>query len=371
MRIVAVFILMTFFLQALAQQDSVSNGVSFGLRYFGGQIYVHTNKIYLDAPRYSSGVEFSYQKQTTGTKDWHQRFGFPEVSVNGFYSNNGSKALGYAVAIYPAIQFKVVSTVRSQIFFKVGGGLGMSSKRWQRIPASDSLNNFVGSRLNNFSMFQLGWRQDVHQHITLQAGLHFYHLSNAAARSPNFGINTLGVHLGINYHLQKVVHHFPKRVLQKQPNPLNIGLAGIFGMAEDKAPNGPIYPIATGSISLQQMYRKKSRVIFGADATRNNRSYALIRNTFQYNANGRYITPWQITAFLGHEFLFGKIGLPVMAGVYLTRPLGGPRIYQKLGLNYHFFESRSQFIKDTYLTLLLKTHFAQAQHAELGIGFLF
>ncbi|HOZ50517.1 MAG TPA: acyloxyacyl hydrolase [Chitinophagaceae bacterium] len=353
---------------SFAQKKNKSNGVSFGMNYYGGKILIHTNKIHLNPPPYSSAFEISYNKQTLGNKDWHHRFGFPEVALNSIFSMNGSKELGNAIAFYPSIKFRILRLNKIEWYYKFGGGIGLASKHWNRTPYSDSMNNIIGSQVNNFTMFQTGIRYSINPKWTAQAGLHFYHLSNAAARSPNYGINTLGVNVGLNYHPKNEVTHFEKQQLKKRKNPLNFNLASSIAFAEDKTPDGPLYPIFTGTASFIKMYKNKNRIMIGSDAIYNTRFRALIRNTFQTN-NNEFISTWQYTAFLGHEFLFGRVGFPLIAGAYLNRPLEGKKIYQKLGMNYHFHHPKEGTFKDVYLSLMLKTHLVQAQYAELGLGF--
>jgi len=362
------FLLFLFLPVYVLSQPLSSDGTALSMSYMAGKIFMHTPKIHLKAPPYSSGVELSYKKQTTGTKDWQQRFGFPEVGVNLFLSMNGSKELGTALGIYPSIQFRLLTFKKAYWYFKLGGGIGLVSKHWERTPAADSMNNVIGSALNNFTMFQSGIRFTLNQHWTTNAGIHFYHLSNAAIRSPNFGINTFGIHVGVNYHPKGVVHVVEKKELIKRKNPLNLSGSVSIAFAEDKTADGPVYPIATGTLFGSKMYCNKSRIMVGMDAIYNTKSRAFIRNTYQMK-DGKYLSSWQYTAFLGHEFLFGRIGFPVIAGAYLNRPVGGKKIYQKLGMNLHYFHRNDKIIKDAYISLLLKTHLVQAQYAELGFGF--
>jgi hypothetical protein len=363
-----VLILLTLLPAQLFAQASLSNGVAFGANYMGGKIFLHTPKIHVSQPAYSSGLELSYRKQTTGTKDWHQRFGFPEVGLNVFLSNNGSALLGHAIGIYPSIQFRILSLHKAYWYGKFGGGIGYVSKHWERTPAADSMNNIVGSAVNNFTMLQTGIRFLMSDYLTGQVGLHFYHLSNAAARSPNYGINTYGLHAGISVHPQQVVRQFDSRSLTHFKNPMNLCFSSTLAFAEDKTPDGPLYPVFTGTVSAYTMYRNKNRVLLGTDAIYNYHTRALIHNGFQMKG-GTYLSPWQYTAFAGHEFLFGNIGFPLIVGAYLNRPVGGKKMYQKLGMNYHFYRHPSMIVKDAFLSLVLKTHLAQAQYAELGFGF--
>ncbi|MBK7761799.1 MAG: acyloxyacyl hydrolase [Bacteroidetes bacterium] len=365
-----IYLLLCLPFSLFAQENTWLDGSALGINYLGGKILMHTPKIYVEAPPYSSAIEVSYTKQTLGNKPWHQKFGFPEAAVNFCYSMNGSSELGNAIAIYPSIQFKILGNTKLHWFGKVGGGLGFINQRWQRTPTTDSMNNIIGSKLNNFSMFQTGIRYKVDKHWSAQLGLHFYHLSNAAARSPNFGINTFGLHAGIHYFPNGIMDNFIKQEQIKIKNALHVGLSSTIAFAEAKTPDGPLYRIVSLTVQGAKMYRNKNRILFGSDVIYSSKSRAFIHST-QQTKNGKLITPWQYTAFIGHEFLFGRTGFPVYAGAYVTRPIGGEKIYQKVGITYHFYRSPQQFAKDMYAALILKTHLVQAQYAELGIGVLF
>ena len=355
-------------LSLLAQEEKTR--WSLGANYLGGKIIIHTPKIYASAPPYSQAMEFSYAKQTIGNHAWQQRFGFPETALNVTVAQNGSKLLGTSYGIYPSIQFRVLSNEKSYWYFKLGGGLGLNSTSWQRTPAKDSLNNIIGSRINNFTIFQTGVRTRLNERISLQTGIHFYHVSNAAARTPNYGINTVGAYIGLHYHPNGSVYQPVKKEWPKQKNPLNIGIRTAIAFAEAKTPDGPLYPYYHLSLYGAKMYRNKSRAILGVDATYSAELYAAYKNN--YNHAGREREQAIIySAFLGHEFVFGKIGFPLQFGYYINRPAGGRPYYQKLGINYHFYRYDQRTIKDVFVFTQLFTELTQAQYAEIGIGFLF
>jgi hypothetical protein len=352
----------------MAQKDS--SKISFGLNYHGGKILIHTPKIYAQAPPYSQALEFSYAKQTTGNAYWQQRFGFPETALNFCVAANGSSILGYSFGLYPSIQFRILGGKKSYWYFKLGGGIGVNTKAWQRTPASDSINNILGSKVNNFTLFQTGLRFKVNERFSVQSGFHFYHVSNAATRTPNYGINTLGGFVGLHYHPYGNAYEVNKKEWPKLKNPLNIGAKVAIAFAESKTSDGPIYPYYHASLFASKMYRNKSRAIVGLDATYSSELYASFKNS--YNHIGREKQAAVIySAFLAHEFVFGKIGFPLQLGFYLNRPAGGRSKYQKLGINYHVYHDDSRRCKDLFLFTQLFTENVNAQYAEVGIGFMF
>ena len=364
MRILFFCLLLSTHLQAQTRGDA------WGVQYMGGRILIHTPKIHVEAPSCSWATEFSYQHQTSGKKDWHQRFGFPEASINLCYANYGDAQLGSSIAVYPAIQCKIIGNTHRYWYGKMGGGIGYANRRWQRLPAADSMNNIIGSHLNNFSMFQSGIHFTIAPRWSAQAGVQFYHLSNAASRSPNYGINTFGAHIGLQYHPNGIIDHFEKRDIPRRKNPFLLNAGSSLGFAESKTVDGPLYRIATLSLSAVKRYRNKNNIMLGCDAIYSSKTRAYIFSTNQTNRRGESLSPWQYTTYVGHEFLFGHTGFPIYAGAYLNRPVGGSKIYQRLGINYYFVQKEKGWCRAMYAQLLLKTHLIQAQYAELGLGFM-
>lgn len=369
MRIVLVLILILLCGHAFAGTDSLKN-YSYGVNYLGGKIYLHTPKIYVAAPPYSQALEFNFNKQTLGNAYWQQRFGFPETGLSVCVAHYGSPLIGWAAGLYPTIQFRIINFGKGYWYWKLGGGIGIASKSWKRTPPEDSINNIIGSTVNNFTMIQTGIRYQIATNWTIQAGLHFFHVSNAGMRKPNFGINTTGGFVGVNYHPKGFVNHFEKADQRPYKNPLNFGIQAACSFAEAKIANGPMYPTYGLSAFAAKMYRGKSRFALGVDLTYVSRLYAHYKTNFQYPGSER-AHAWIGSVFMANEFVFGKIGLPLQLGYYLNRPAGGYPIYEKLGINWHFYRHPDKRIKDLYLSTQLKTHYATADYAEFGVGLLF
>lgn len=376
MKNVCTFIFLLFSFHSAAQKDSLHatpadlKNYSYGVNYFGGKILIHTPKIYLQPPAYSQALEFNFNKQTLGNAAWQERFGFPETGLSVCIAHHGSSQLGIAAGLYPTIQFRIINFKSGYWYWKIGGGIGINTKSWERTPAADSMNNIVGSTINNFTMIQSGFRLKIAPKWSLQTGVHFYHVSNAGARKPNFGINTMGAHIGVNYHPKGFVNHFAKAPATKRENPLNFGVQSAVSFSEDKTPDGPMYANYNITLFAGKMYRGKNRFSIGAEGTYNSKLYALFKNTYKFPGNERQHA-WQYACFIANEFVFGKIGLPLQLGYYFNRPNGGEPIYQKLGINYHFYHQKNKWVKDMYLLTQLKTHYATADFAEFGLGVLF
>lgn len=325
--------------------------------------FFHTPKIHLVKAPYTQSVEITYSKHTRGKAYWQERFGYPEPSLSLLIVNNGEAALGYTIGVYPSIQFRMVGGRKAFWYGRFGGGIGWVTRHWSR---QDTLNNIIGGRVNNVSMFQTGFRYLLGKKWSIQTGLCFYHASNASARQPNFGLNNYGCFVGLNFHpngVPKEYIHTPKDEKKQR----TFGMKASFAMAEDKMPDGPMYSYYNWTIFIQKNIRGKYHLFGGTDFTYNSRYYALFKNNFQYPGKER-LKSFRNTVFVGYEFLFGKVGFPLQLGLYSSRPLGGPLIYQKLGIQWYMVNRPESTIKRVFLFTQLKTHLVQAEFAEFGLG---
>lgn len=371
MRFIYITTIFVFLVNSLwaKNKDSLKN-YSYGMNYLYGNVLFHTPKINIQNKVIAHAVEFQYNKQTLGNKIWQQRFGFPETGLSILYAQYSDKRLGSAVGIYPSIQFRLLNFKNSFLYFRMGGGIGIATKHWHRVPYSDTMNNIIGSTLNNVTTFMIGYRVKIASEWSAQVGAHFYHVSNAAARKPNFGINTLGGYVGVQYHPRGFVNAFEKKEDEHRENPFHLAIQTGIGFSEDKAPDGQMYPTYNLNIYAGKMYRGKSRMSVGAEIFYIRKLYALFKNTYQKGGHEKW-NALQYALHLQHEFVWGKIGFPMQLGMYLNKPNGGNTLYQKVGINYHPYHNNNKFLNDIYIYTQLKTHYATADYAEVGIGFMF
>ena len=242
---------------------------------------------------------------------------------------------------------------------------------WGRFPIEDTINNIIGSRLNNFSQVQTNLQYKISENLNLKLGGFFNHLSNGAARKPNLGINFSGLIVGLDYfpNGQKKVRQ--KNEYQKEKNKLQFGLRSAFSLVEDAVADGPFYSVFHQSFMVTKKVQQKNRVFFGADLTYNERNFAFLKNN-AYCPGKEKNGAWNSSVFGGMEFLFGKLGMPIQAGLYTKKMANEGKVwYQKLGMNYYVYENKQTFIKTVYLSTLLKTHLSIADNIEFCLGFLF
>lgn len=337
-----------------------------------GKIIRHTKKFTGPIPDQSYALQLNILKQTWGQKDWHQRRNFPQVGLGFIYINyNRPDIYGSAFGVYPNIQLPIIRRTKWEWVFNAGMGLGYVTKPYQRMPVQNLENVAIGGHLNNVSPFATDLRWKIDRHWDAQAGFSFVHVSNAAFQQPNLGINMWGVHLGVRY--------FP---LMKMPSPIHRELSDFhnnwrfnykYSMAfiEKMPADGPLYPVYMLAAGFSHRYWNKNKVHVGFDYSYNTGTYAFLKS-IEDKRGEESASSYQVAAFVGNEFLLGRVGVLFQLGFYLKESHDMNEIfYQKLGGVFYFYRSEKGIIKDVYGTALLKTHKAVAEFPEFGLGIAF
>ncbi|MDV7397011.1 acyloxyacyl hydrolase, partial [Arthrospira platensis SPKY1] len=92
--------------------------------------------------------------------------------------------------------------LKKRLQLRVAQGLARNSNPYNR--ETNFRNNAFGQQWMSANTFMLRYNQPLsHVPISLHAGLVFTHFSNGRFQFPNRGLNTYGVHAGIQYHTKK------------------------------------------------------------------------------------------------------------------------------------------------------------------------
>ncbi len=360
----------TFFLLAKhAEAQDKWDGVGIESNFFAGKIFPHTPRFPKQLPDMVKGYELSAVFQTYGKKDWHARRKYPLVGFSFMLTDYGIDSVyGKCLSIYPSLQLPILSYKNFEWTFKASFGLGYVTRPYERYPNFDTLNKAIGSGFNNFSLFATDIRYRVNQHIDIQAGGTFFHVSNAAFRTPNLGINTYGAHIGLRYF---PTTSQPERI-QREVQPLkNRWLAQVrLGMAakENHIPDGPMYPVYIVSAFASKRYMSRNKALIGLDYSYHSNMYAFLR-TSEIEVGKEKANSWKSAVIVGNEFLYGRMGVVLQLGFYLKNYyLAEDFFYQKLGGNFYIIQQEKGLLKELSTSIMLKTHKFEAELVEVGIG---
>ncbi|MBS1777283.1 MAG: acyloxyacyl hydrolase [Bacteroidetes bacterium] len=368
------FFLLSFcFVQNVCSQPAPKGeGKGFEVNFCGGKIFKHTKNFKAPLPTLATAVELNYIVQTNGRKEWQQRRNFPLVGFGFAYTNYGIDSVyGKCFSAYPFIQLPILKGKKFEWTFRAGFGIGYVSKCYQRAPVWDTLNNAIGSHLNNYTILCSDIRFHVNKHWDIQAGGNFSHISNGGFRSPNLGVNLYGAHLGFRYFPVSVNPTRTFRPLSHLNNRWLFHVRLGFSATEDKEPDGALYPVYIASAYASKRYHNLNKVFVGIDYSYHESIYAFLRNNEVAPGHERNYS-WKSALFVGHEFLFGRIGILMQFGWYVRRSaLPNSPYYEKLGANIYLSQCEKGLIKEATVGVFLKAHNAQAEFAELGLGLAF
>lgn len=352
-----------------AQQNEKGAGMGIEANVSAGKIIKHTKKFLGPVPPVTTSYEVNFVQKTWGNKGWHQRRKYPVLGFGLTVTNYGLDSVyGNCISIYPNVELPIIRGKKIEWTFRAAFGLGYMTRRYQRTPSLDTMNNAIGSRFNNYTVFNTDVRYHVNEHWDVQVGGNFSHVSNAALRQPNLGINMYGAHIGVRYF---PVTSTPARIFREQEPLKNRWLLqtrlGISATEAGKA-NGPLYPVYMASVYGSKRYRSKSKFFVGTDYSYHEFIYSFLRNNEILPGKER-ANSWRGSIFVGNEFLLGRAGILLQLGYYYKEPyLKLDKIYQKLGGNYYLVQNEEGALKELFLSILLKTHRVQAELVEIGVG---
>ena len=361
-----------FFLPQKTQAQPASNrwaGVGIETNFMGGKIFKHTPKITGPIPAFSSIYEVNVFQKTTGRQPWQLHRHYPTIGVALALTDFGLDSVyGKAFSIYPNLEIPIFRRQKIEWTLRAGFGFCYATRPYKRYPTWDTFNNAIGSGLNNYTLFSTDLRYKINGHWQAQLGFNFSHMSNAAMRLPNYGLNVYGAHVGVRY--------FPvsseiEKIKKTAPVLKNRWLIQFrYGMAinEISVPDGPLYLTYILSGYVSKRYAGKNKIFAGLDYSYHKGIEAFQKNN-ELNVGHEKAHSWKSAVFVGNEFLIGRAGILLQVGVYIREAaLKLDPYYQKLGLNYYLVQKEEGPLKELAISVLLKTHKAQAELAEFGIG---
>ncbi len=203
--------------------------------------------------------------------------------------------------------------------------------------------------------------------LGLEAGLFFTHFSNGRTKSPNSGINTYGINLGLNYDFEtKTSTRRDSIVPMKQfSEPIKFNAVFRYGFNESQVIGSGQKPFYHVGIYADKRINRKSALQFGVDffATHSIKEYIKYRSiAYSYEHVDPDTDYRRIGLFVGHELFINKLSIETQVGYYIYRPfeLDKP-YYDRLGFKYYWTPK-------FFTGVAVKTHGFLAEAIEYGVG---
>jgi len=367
--IIPVLFLFTIPRMVSGQEHKNWDGCAAEMNLWYSKMIRHTSRFTGPLAPQSYVAEFNVIKQTSGQKDWHIRRNYPIVGLGLIYINyNIPDIYGQVLGIYPNVQLRLIKGKKVEWTLRAGMGLGYVTKPFSRFPQVNTENVAIGGHLNNVSPFTTDIRYKAGIHWQFQAGLNFVHVSNAAFRQPNLGINMWGCHIGARYFPIGADPSKEKRPVPRLSNRFLFQVRGALAFAESRPAGGPLYTNYIGTAYVSMRYFGKNKLLLGADYTYQGSTYAYLKN-YEMSVDNYTSQSSQAAIFAGNEFLLGRVGIVFQLGYYVKKMYEQTQsIYQKLGGNLYVIQKEKGLLKELYASVLLKTHTTTADFCEIGIG---
>ena len=358
--------------RSVAQDTPPLLGYGLEVNPFAGNVIKHTPKFHLPLPQLSTGLDMNFIYRSYGKKAWQQRRRYPTLGIGITYTNYGIDSVyGRCIGIYPNLTIPLITGKKLEWTLRSGDGIGYVTKTYGRRPISDTLNNAIGSHINDYASFNTDVRYHVNKKWDVQLGFNFSHISDASYHQPNLGINLYGGHVGIRYF---PVTSAPERIhlnLKPLSNRWLMQAKVSIAFNQLEAPGGPLYPVYLASVYTSKRWLSKNKMLIGLDYSYHTGIYAFQRNN-EANPGNEAANSYKLGLFAANEFLIGRLGVILEMGYYLKQAhLKQDIYYEKIGGNYYLVQREKGPIKEFFLTGLLKTHKTVAELAEFGFGFGF
>ena len=336
--------------------------------YQGSRLVVHTPKFKVNPKGIANTFEVSLSKKVSGNKYWHHRLKFPKYGFLIKFIDLGqpSAVLGDALGAIGYYDFTLKSRMKSRSYFFIGTGISYNTKVYHF--KNNPLQTAISTPLNNLTSFEYRYEWKCTQHWNYYTGLSLNHLSNGSFKSPNLGLNYIGIILGLSQYESKARQDYQDSIpkIKKWSIGLNYGIAYI----EDKLYNGPKYRIQNINLQFSYEYALYRIINCGFDIEQHDLSaYFAYRTELTADVKSAYNLSLRLHVFAGHEWLIGSTSIEARMG-YQVRKGGvitGIPLYTKLIFNYNIpIRFISGLSMDAGITL--KAHYGNAEYISLNLG---
>ncbi|MBP7477999.1 MAG: acyloxyacyl hydrolase [Chitinophagales bacterium] len=341
---------------------------------YNGMIIRHTLRFKPIITEPSFGVELAFYKTCFGKQPFERKFFYPRIGASILAVRFGDNAIfGEAIGIFPHVSFWIKRSRIMDFYFRMGIGLAYLNKPYDY--TSNSINNVIGSYLNNVTQFKFGVDWKVTDKTNLNTSFNFTHFSNSRSQSPNLGINYMALCIGVkqNFGVKKHVYNHDSLPKKIQRNFYTVG----FGVALDekvKIAYGPTYQAYNFFAQYHRATSIANHLVGGVSLVYNRGSYAMaqIRENNESKITDRTINSLEGSIYFGDEMVLKDFGFFAQIGIYCFLPYQRTTfMYQKLGGVYYLPAFSKSFKGRMFIGANLKTHLDKAENFELRTGMRF
>ena len=359
-------IYMLFFMIAFKglSQDEKKNIFSFGAGYFYGNIYEHNPDISHLIKGHPTGLFLMFNKKTFGLKDWEKKYNYPDWGLSLSYQNLKNTILGDNYSIYGHYSFYFL---KRNLQLSLGTGLAYNTNPYNE--DFNFSNNAYGSKLLSSSFIKINYiKENIWNGLGFQAGILFLHYSNGNVKAPNTSTNSLLLNAGINYQLdyKSTLTYYKEKDSVNYSERVKLNLVYRFGWNQSDLIGSDTYPLYVFSAFADKRLNYYNTLQLGADVFISKyleefiKYRAIAYPEFELSGDEDYK---RVGVFIGHELRINRNAISSQIGYYAYYPYEfSERIYLRFGLKRYLYKDK------LFAVISLKSHFAQAEAIEFGLG---
>ena len=355
----AVLFLMPIFIFSQNKPETSAIDVNF----FRGNVLLHSSDLghLLGHPQ---GVMINFSRQTHGDKEWHKAYNCPDYGAYFLYQDFNNKILGTMYSIGLNYNFYFFNR---NMQLKVAEGIAYATNPYDK--ETNSKNKSFGTNVTANTNVSLIYKKEyLIDNFGFQAGILLTHYSNGRIKSPNSGINSCNLNIGVNYNFNdKAVTKIDTVAFNMRfSEPVRYNFAFRSGVNESTLVRSGQYPFYHFSAYADKRINRKSALQLGVDLflTTSFKEFIKYQAIAFPEKNGDANTDYKrVGVFVGHELFINKLSLETQIGFYVYRPFKNDIImYNRVGAKYYF-------TKNIFSSFHIKTHLFLAEALEFGVGY--
>lgn len=361
-KIAFIILLFHFYSHNTCAQDYQKPTIGAEIKIHYAFLMAHHNHMRILTEQHFPIYQLNLFKSGNHGKEWQQLYRFPQYGLSILYSPLSSpNYMGFGIGIVPFINFPMYQKNRFSTNFFVGSGIGFIEKPFHI--TENYKNEAIGSHLNAVLMGQTDFRFRISQYTDISAGISITHFSNGKAKTPNLGINNIGIFTGFTRHFPiknevKVINSKKDHRLWEHNFFFSVSMKQIYPVG------GKNYLYTAYSLNTKRIMNKKRKIGAGIDVFYDYSDRAHFQNKGFDNPDITYIKP---ALYALHDFRLGKMSIFFHIGTYLyafdkNQHVG--MIYDRVGIQYYFNDFISSLVA-------LKTHYAKADCIEWSLNLSF
>lgn len=343
-------------------QDFGEHG-AIDISYIRSNVLLHSPEIAQLVTGHPDGVMASFSIKTNGSEAWEAIYNYPDYGGYLLYQDfkNNMLGKGYAIGAHYNFYF-----LKRNLSVKIAQGVAMVTNPYDKV--TNSKNTAFGSKFMANTNVVINYRKEnIIDNFGFQAGITFTHFSIGRIKSPNTGINTLGLNVGVNYNFHEVQYRKIDTAQAKIKFTEPIRYNFVFRGGVNESPiigsgQKPFYHI--GAYADKRIGRK-SALQFGAELfmTTSDKEYIRFRAiAYPDDAIDLDTDYKRVGIFIGHELFINRISIETQFGYYIYDPAKlDIEVYDRVGLKYYV-------TKKIFGGISVKTHGFLAEALELAIG---